>query len=115
MKSGGVIFRGGLSKTNADIKIFHQQLDDAEKLEVVDEFDLKQDQDDFRTPTKGASRSQQTVHNAKASSASLLASKKFIQKKKALHNLGNMMKKIGKQNLEDSEIEAVQFIAPDEK
>jgi hypothetical protein len=95
MKSGGVIFRGGLSKTNADIKLFHQQLDDAEKLEIVDEFDLKQDPDDFRTPTKGASRSQRTMHN-KNTSASMLASKKFIQKKKALHNLGNMMKKIGK-------------------
>ena len=58
MKAGGAIFRGGLSKTNADIKIFHQQLDDAEKLELADEFDLKQDQDDFRTPTKGAARSQ---------------------------------------------------------
>lgn len=28
--------------------------------------------------------------------ASMMASKKFIEKKKALHNLGNMMKKIGK-------------------
>ena len=44
-----------------------------------------------------------------------MASKKFIEKKKALHNLGNMMKKTGKQNLEDSEIEAVQFIIPDER
>jgi len=41
MRTGGVIFRGGLSKATAEIKLFHQQLDEAQKLDITDEFDIK--------------------------------------------------------------------------
>lgn len=48
MRMGGIMFRGGLSKATPEIKLFHQQLDDANKLDISHEFDIKQDMDDFR-------------------------------------------------------------------
>lgn len=48
MRMGGIMFRGGLSKATPEIKLFHQQLDDANKLDISNEFDIKQDIDDFR-------------------------------------------------------------------
>ena len=41
IRMGGVIFRGGLSKATAEIKLFHQQLDEAQKLDGDLEFDIK--------------------------------------------------------------------------
>jgi len=58
--SGAVIFRGGLSKSNADIKLFHQTLYDNQNLEIDDDFALKQDADDFREPSGNTLAQQKT-------------------------------------------------------